>query len=306
MRLTITLLLTSLNLACASRAQAEAAGPIPLPTAEQRRAYWNQGKGEVTSYSLSQARYGELHEGHAVLVFVTEPFSRKKQVKLDDPGRAGADAVEVLKLNHTRKFHTGVYPYSTMRSVFAPTEPGARALKLTASTQEWCGHVFMQLGQQADGGYAGQLLSYFESEGDRPLSTPKGAWLEDELWTMLRLDPNQLPLGEVQLVPSATYLRLRHVPVVPQHAQASLTRAGSDRLRYEVRYKGIDRNLSIEFESNFPFRILGWTETQPSGWGGGAQRLTTTAKKKAELMTDYWTKNRNSDRQLREVLQIPR
>jgi len=301
----LSLLLLAVSTACAAPVQAKSAGEIPLPSQAQRRAYWNQGKGEVTSYSLQQARYGELHEGHAVLIFVTEPFSRSKQVKLDDPRRAGEDAVEVLKLNHTRKFNTGVYPYSTMRSVFTPTRGGERAIKLSASTQEWCGHVFMQLGQQKEGGYAGQLLSYFESEGDRPLRTPKGAWLEDDVWTTLRINPNELPQGSLQMVPSATYLRLRHVPVVAQKAQAKLTRLSKERLAYEVKYEGVDRSLRIEFEASFPFRILGWSETQPSGWGGGAQRLTTTATKKAEIMTDYWSKNRNSDRALRETLKIP-
>ncbi len=34
--------------------------------------YWYDGKAEITSYKLEQARYGELHEGYVVLVFVTE------------------------------------------------------------------------------------------------------------------------------------------------------------------------------------------------------------------------------------------
>ncbi|MDP7238046.1 MAG: hypothetical protein QGI34_15090, partial [Candidatus Latescibacteria bacterium] len=37
--------------------------------------YWYQGKAEITSYTLKQARYGEIHDGHVVLIFVTEDFS---------------------------------------------------------------------------------------------------------------------------------------------------------------------------------------------------------------------------------------
>ena len=73
-------------------------------------AYWYQGKAEITSYRLEQARYGEIHPGHAVLVFVTEDFSRTKQVKLDNPRAAGNDAVKILKLNATKKFNTGSTP----------------------------------------------------------------------------------------------------------------------------------------------------------------------------------------------------
>ncbi|MEQ8572775.1 MAG: hypothetical protein RIB63_01840, partial [Fulvivirga sp.] len=43
---------------------------------------WYAGKAELVSYNLKQSRYGEVHDGKAVLIFVTEPFSKKKQVKL--------------------------------------------------------------------------------------------------------------------------------------------------------------------------------------------------------------------------------
>ena len=44
-------------------------------------AYWYGGEAEITSYELEQVRYGEVHKGTSVLIFVTEPFSKKKQVK---------------------------------------------------------------------------------------------------------------------------------------------------------------------------------------------------------------------------------
>ena len=74
--------------------------------------YWYQGKAELTRYELRQARYGEIHSGEAVLIFVTEPFLPDRQVKLEraDPSKG----VTVLKLNAVRKFFTGIYPYSLM------------------------------------------------------------------------------------------------------------------------------------------------------------------------------------------------
>ncbi|RMD73211.1 MAG: septum formation inhibitor Maf, partial [Bacteroidetes bacterium] len=68
--------------------------------------YWYTGQGELNSYALTQWRYGEPRAGEAVLVFVTEPFSQRKQVKLDRPEADPTDAVSVLKLNHIRKFPT--------------------------------------------------------------------------------------------------------------------------------------------------------------------------------------------------------
>ena len=49
----------------------------------QFKDYWYAGKAEITSYKLEQARYSELRDGKAVLVYVTEPFLPKAQVKSD-------------------------------------------------------------------------------------------------------------------------------------------------------------------------------------------------------------------------------
>jgi len=86
---------------------------------DEFKNYWYAGKAELSSYKLQQARYGEIHSGTAVLVFVTEDFSKSKQVKLDHPENAGNDKLPVLKLNFTKKFVTGIYPYSMMMSAFS-------------------------------------------------------------------------------------------------------------------------------------------------------------------------------------------
>ena len=73
--------------------------------------YWYQGKAEITSYKLEQARYGEMRDGNAVLIYVTEDFLPEVQVKAD---RQNAKNIPVLKLNSTKNFNTGIYPYSIM------------------------------------------------------------------------------------------------------------------------------------------------------------------------------------------------
>ena len=70
------------------------------------RDYWHAGKAEVSSYDLQQSRYGETRGGKAVLIFVTEDLSKKLQVKLDDP--SGRNKINVLKLNFTKSFITGI------------------------------------------------------------------------------------------------------------------------------------------------------------------------------------------------------
>jgi len=72
--------------------------------------YWNQGKAEITTYDLYQARYGEMRQGEAVIVFVTENFSKEKQVKTDNPNAVATPVIPVLKMNLTKRFYTGIYP----------------------------------------------------------------------------------------------------------------------------------------------------------------------------------------------------
>ncbi|MGB5358593.1 MAG: septum formation inhibitor Maf, partial [Eudoraea sp.] len=76
----------------------------PNPLSPEFKEYWYAGEAEITSYKLEQARYGELREGHAVLIFVTEPFLADKQVKAD---RSNSENIQVLKFNSTKKYFTG-------------------------------------------------------------------------------------------------------------------------------------------------------------------------------------------------------
>ena len=268
-------------------------------------SYWYGGQAELSSYQLQQARYGEIHEGEAVLVFVTEPFSRSKQVKLDNARAAASDNTGVLKLNMTKKFLTGIYPYSMMMSSFSPVslDRPSEALKVTTSSQEWCGHTFMQLNKGSDD-YKISSYSYFESEGDQT-GRISDVILEDELWTQIRLNPEQLPQGKMEVLPGTFYLRLRHEKVAPVMAQASLTSVSASSFsdeahsKYELTYEG--RTLAIYFETRFPYTILGWEDTYLSGFGR-AKELKTTARRIKTIKSSYWNQHKNADRKLRRKL----
>lgn len=270
------------------------------------KEYWYRGKAEITRFRLEQSRYGEVHEGDAVLIYVTEDFLRDKQVKHEfgDP----KDAVSVLKLNFTRKFNTGIYPYSMMTSTFTPIERGRfpGTLKTTTTSQEWCGHTFHQLNSHK-GGYRVQVRSYFQGEGDQDY-TIKDALLEDEVWTLLRIDPAMLPTGDVELVPGSQFLRLKHLPLKPYKASASSkavmdTALSREKLvSYTIDYKDIERSLTITYESTAPFRIVAWEERGESGFGSSAVVLTTRATRTHEMLSDYWNKNGTGDTALRREL----
>ncbi len=262
--------------------------------------YWYAGVAEISSYKLSQVRYGEVHEGKAVLIFVTEPFSKSKQVKLDYPQQNKADEQTVLKLNFTKKFTTGIYPYSMMLSSFTPVELGQypNTPKVTMSSQEWCGHVFSQLNLRKNQ-YDLSSYSYFELEGDVSKSIDK-AILEDELWNKLRLNPANLPTGNIKIIPGLFHTRLLHKNLQPMSAEASLSE-NSETTMYRLSYPENGRILEINFESDFPYQITSWIETTV---GRNGQKMTTEATLDKTLLTNYWSKKRVAYSYLRDSLNL--
>lgn len=262
--------------------------------------YWYQGKAEITSYNLTQARYGELHSGKAVLVFVTEPFSPSQHVKVDNPANH-KDAVSVLKLNHTRKFNTGIYPYSLMTSSFTPVDGKLQAypLKISFSGQEWCGHAYSQL-ELSGKKYDYVLHSYFESDAHETEQIDV-AISEDGVFNLIRIDPGSLPVGSVKIIPALSHLRLMHKEMKAYDAKISIETKGKTQ-RYSLDYSGLDRSISVDFNTQFPHQIIGWTETYTSGWGDSAKKLTTTATLDKTLFIDYWNKNSLEDANLRKEL----
>jgi hypothetical protein len=277
---------------------AAAQSPVSAATAAQFADYWYPNGAEISRFELMQARYGEIHAGDAVLIFVTDNMNPDRQVKAERPE---ASAIPILKLNAVRKFYTGIYPYSMMTSTFAPVDAAAPPLplKVSSSTQEWCGHVYTQLNLR-NGRYRVEIHSYFESEADQAY-TIAAALPEDAIWTGIRIAPGRLPVGDISLIPGAEYTRLLHRPIRPVPVTAVLqsqegrSLEGRPLAAYEVRFAAGDRTLRIVFERDFPHRIQRWTDShrEPDGrW------LTTTAERTHTILNAYWQHHRNADRRL--------
>jgi hypothetical protein len=269
------------------------ASPILPPAASNN--YWYQGKAEISTFDVTQERYGELRQAEQVNVFVSEDFSAQKQVKLDNAPSAGADRVPVLKLNGIRRFETGIYDYSLMFSVFSPTQQTpSHALKTTWTVQDWCGQVFVQTNLQPNGDYRLRQFSYFESEGDTDENI-KTELLEDEIWTALRINPGRFSkLDSVLVLPSVLYFRFQHKPVQVEKAQISIEKGAAESILH-LKYTNIPRHLDIRFESNAPYRILGWEQTDNG-------KLSSKGALKKVIMSDYWAKHDNASAPLRDSL----
>jgi hypothetical protein len=255
------------------------------------KTYWYQGKAEITSYELTQARYGEIHQGTAVHIFVTEDFLPKEQVKADYKNDKN---VPVLKLNSTKKFITGMYPYSLMTSTFSPIDLNQQAIKISFSSQEWCGNTFAQLNNRTN--FDIDFHSYFEGDADRKKTLKKNI-LENELWNQLRISPESLPIGNLDIIPSFEFLALHHKEIRAYKAEASLTKEGTNKI-YTIKYAALKRTLTIKIAAAFPHIIESWEETLTKR----GEILSTKAEKIKTIQSAYWQKNGVADVKERKEL----
>lgn len=269
-------------------------------TPSQFSDFWDKGQAEITTYELHQERYGEIHQGTANTIFVTEPFSKSKQVKLDNAGEHPKDNLPAMKLNFTRKFYTGVYPYSTMLSIFTAQDLKSNPYspKAVFSAQEWCGQSFSQV-NLAENGYMLSQFSYFESHGDANSQLGKNL-MEDQIWSTIRINPELLPIGDHKVIPSLSYTQLCHEAPGAIKATGQLKTNGK-MSTYSLHYPSFERTLTIHFETEFPHRIEKWEEEAYS-IGGVRKKMKTTATVKARKMLDYWNKHGLKDAPLRAEL----
>ena len=264
--------------------------------------HWHDGKAELDGYRLTVSRYGEERDGTAVMIFVTEPFSESKRVKVDDPYGNPDDTFNVLKLNLVRDFQTGIYDYNTMTSVFARTSDFTPA-KISFSSAEWCGHVYEELVFRPSG-ISGRYYSYFEDESsDIAIDAVTGGIAEDNLFIVLRgLRDDYLEPGgarTVRLLPSSFYRRLAHreqrwvsadIRRDKDTAKVEVPAGEFETMVYRVDIEG-GRQGVFHIESAYPHRIVRW-QLAPDVEGvlTGSKRLV------------YWQLNKNGgEKYLKEI-----
>jgi hypothetical protein len=289
-----------------------AAPAASVPTFE---SHWQDGKAELDGYRFTVTRYGQPRHGTAVMVFVTEPFSEAKRVKVDDPKVNPKDTFEALKLNFVRDFQTGIYDYNTMASLFVRSRDFSPA-KISFSSAEWCGHVYeeMTFGPRD---IADRYSSYFEGEsGDRRLNLTKDGIAEEELFIRLRgLRGEWLRPGERRTVPflaSAFYRRLAHRPLrwttaaierSERNEAVSVPAGRFDASMYTVT-TGDGRAGRFWIEAVYPHRILRWdwkATAQKTGRGWSPSEGLDEGELTGTARLPYWRlHNLGDEKYLRE------
>lgn len=271
------------SLACAAP-PSTAANPASPPSATAGPdaafwAVWGDGNAEVSSYDLIQPRYGELHPGGAVLIFVTEDFSWSERVKADPSAHPAPDIRKVIKLNATRDFQTGIYPYHVLTSTFLRLDAGDRMaaltpIKVSFSAQEWCGMVFDEL-TMGTGALNVVSHTYFDSDtrAALDLSIPAGTVYGDSIPVLIRgLYGPWLAPGQARTVPwLPTQMDQRFSHTAPAIGAAEVRRgsapephitpAGTYTVdQYTVAVAGAETTTWF-VESAPPSRIIGWSST---------------------------------------------
>jgi hypothetical protein len=258
--------------------------------------HWGDGQAEISTYTLRTPRYGELREGSAVLVFVTEDLTDAQRVKSDGGHK---DQYPVLKLNEIRHFQTGVYDYELMTSTFVRIDgqaPIGQPVKVSFSAQEWCGHAYEQLIPRG-GSLQHTGHSYFDGEADhdRKLTLPADGVLGEALPIIARGLVGQWPTGEIEVPLLDTLMRSRFAHEPPQWRKAKVSRsptptqvtvpAGTFEV-VEVTVQSGSLSSSWQVETAAPHRIV---------------RFTTSEGELGELVASqrmaYWQLNREGDEQ---------
>jgi hypothetical protein len=210
------------------------------------------------------------------MIFVTEDFVESTRVKAEKE-HPKSDVHPVLKLNFVRDFQTGIYDYNVMTSTFVRPEAGWPLDKTSFSSQEWCGHVYMQWVPRASlqgGKLEGVVHSYFDGEEGRPaLPLPANGIFEDAVPILVRgLRGPWLKPGEsrtLPFLPSQLHTRLLHKPAA--WGEATVTRSATP-VKVKSVLGEIDADTYIiavrdgasttwTIEAAAPHRILAWKST---------------------------------------------
>ena len=282
-------------------------------------SHWQDGRAELSAYRYEVTRYGETRSGRATLIYVTEPFSESKRVKVDDPKRNPKDVFEALKINFIREFRTGIYDYHTMTSLFVRSGD-MTPVKVTFSSAEWCGHVFEEM-IYSKHLLADRYTSYFEGESDlRRLTLREGGIAEEELLVRLRdLRAPWLKPGErrtVPFLPSAFRRRLAHRALA--WSTAKIERSGGTEsvrvpagtfaaIRYTIRVED-GREGRYWVEQAYPHRVVRWewsARGAATGRGFGPGEGCDVGELLGTSRLPYWRLNKNGDESQRRALGIP-
>ena len=214
---------------------------------------WDDGQAEVATYTAERIIYGKARPHTMHLITVSEDFNREYWVKAEFP-YAQKPLVTVLKQNAVATIPTDNYPYNYMTSLFVERLDPAKGVKLSVSSQEWCGTTSktFQLWQNPP---RMVYTSYWEPEGEGERTLGEStAFFEEQLFLLLRMLPHREGLeAEFALYPNQTTTKAPEPRPTP--ARLRVRDGGEDRWSVEVE-AGDGRFLRFAFAKDYPHALL--------------------------------------------------
>jgi hypothetical protein len=225
--------------------------PINHETNKTFIDYWKNGKIEIVKYELKE---DSISVGESSLMFRIDYVE----------GVNKSDSIQVLVCDFIGKIHKENYEYSAMTSTFLPLNLSLRphARKIINSVQEPEGNSFLELFQIPKSYEIDSKNTFKEKTKEHFILERKN--LEDELWAKIKMNPTDLPTGDIEIIPSFAYWQSARKSPNIYEAKAELKNysekefTGKKLKIYSLDYPDLKRNLSIVFEGEFPFEIVGW------------------------------------------------
>jgi hypothetical protein len=212
--------------------------------------YWKTQGIESTKFILTQ---DSSTIGEATLSYTLKDFGK------DLPN----GAIPSLSSNFFQKIVQENYNYSENSSAITPlnTPLYAHALSVISSAQSNDGTDFLSF-QPEPKSYLFVGRNSIETEKEIHKVTEKGN-LEDEIWTKIRMNPDALPQGEIEMIPSLGYWNKIHKSPSAQEVKAEFKGVeNSPKLRiYTLDYPELKRKLEVTFGINPPYHIFKFEET---------------------------------------------
>jgi hypothetical protein len=251
------------------------------PALLQNDSYWGGDKAEFDFYDAQIVREGQPRQCEVLHILLREPFDPKQCVKIDNWKRPGV--FPVVKLNQILHVPVGIYVHQQMHSTFWKIDNGM-LLKWSLTHSDSFGNTFKEVRRSGEQ-LAFNWRTYLDgmADGSENIAPPANSYFYDELPLRVRTIDFSKPSGEfeIQLAPSVLNPKKDAIAFKPAKVNFTVTERKID---ISIQHDGgTDRFV---LDGNFPFLLREWTAADGSH-----------LKLKNSLRIDYWSYNKNGDRE---------
>lgn len=177
---------------------------------------WDDGKAEVARYRATRVIYGKPRLHEVTMITVSEDFDTATYTKAEPP-YGETVVLPVMKLAVIATINTPNYPYHYMTTSFIDRSDPVSPLKLSTSSQEWCGTTSRNFERWTETPRE-RFQSYWQNEGagERAVALRPGDLFEEDLPAVLRsLKFKDGLRATFRLASNVTVVRTPPITIVP-------------------------------------------------------------------------------------------